>query len=267
MPLVLPSLKGSMLTHAEMEANFSYLETRSADAVTAATEAANSAASALTQVSAFSSQLSNKVDNETIIVALDLKADKSTTYTKTETGSLIDSRISNLIGTAPANLDTLQEIAAALNNDANAVSALTTTIASKASQASVDTLTTAVNAKASTNVANTFTEVQTFGKAIHEKTASVSSSDIDVALASVYTKTVTGNMNFTVSNVPASGTVASFMLELTNGGAFTVGFWGGVKWPGGTVPTLTAAGKDVLGFYTIDGGVTWTGLVLGKDVK
>lgn len=40
-----------------------------------------------------------------------------------------------------------------------------------------------------------------------------------------------------------------------------------MKWAGGTAPTLTASGRDALGFYTYDGGTTWTGLVLGKDIK
>jgi hypothetical protein len=30
---------------------------------------------------------------------------------------------------------------------------------------------------------------------------------------------------------------------------------------------LTSAGRDVLGFFTHDGGTTWSGLVLAKDVK
>jgi hypothetical protein len=40
-----------------------------------------------------------------------------------------------------------------------------------------------------------------------------------------------------------------------------------MKWAAGTAPTLTASGRDVLGFFTYDGGTTWSGLVLGKDIK
>jgi hypothetical protein len=58
-----------------------------------------------------------------------------------------------------------------------------------------------------------------------------------------------------------------FILEITNGGSKTIGYWTGVKWAGGTAPTLTAAGTDVLGFYTHDGGASWVGLTLAKDVK
>jgi hypothetical protein len=56
------------------------------------------------------------------------------------------------------------------------------------------------------------------------------------------------------------------MLSLTNGGS-NITWWSGVQWPGGVAPTLTASGVDVLGFYTRDGGTTWTGLILGRNVK
>jgi|GEM_PF-3287696 len=55
------------------------------------------------------------------------KADKSDIYTKEET----DGRIQNIIGTAPSNLDTLQELAKALDNDANYASTVTTELAQK----------------------------------------------------------------------------------------------------------------------------------------
>ena len=100
-----------------------------------------------------------------------------------------------------------------------------------------------------------------------EVKVAVSASDIDLSLANYFTKTISGTTTFTVSNVPASGTTASFILELTNGGSATVNWFSGVKWAGGTAPTLTAAGVDILGFYSHDGGTTWRGLVLAKDSK
>ena len=103
-------------------------------------------------------------------------------------------------------------------------------------------------------------------KAINETKVAIAASAIDLSSGNVFTKTISGATALTVSNVPATGTVASFILELTNPGA-NVTFWTGVKWAGGTAPTLTTAGTDVLGFYTHDGGTTWRGLVLAKDSK
>ena len=93
-----------------------------------------------------------------------------------------------------------------------------------------------------------------------------SSYNFNLANGNYFTHTASAN-NLTVSNVPATGTVASFIVELTNGGAYTFSFWSGIKWAGGSVPTLTSSGVDILGFYTHDGGTTWRGLLLAKDSK
>lgn len=94
-------------------------------------------------------------------------------------------------------------------------------------------------------------------------------NSIDLNAGNYFTKTVSGATTFsTPTNIPAAGTCASFILDLTNGGSATTTWWSPLpKWAGGIAPTLTAAGRDVIGFYTHDGGTTWTGLLLGKDVK
>ena len=92
-------------------------------------------------------------------------------------------------------------------------------------------------------------------------------NDIDLATGNLFTKTIPWATTFTVSNVPTTGTAASFILELTNAGSAAITWFSGVKWAGGSAPTLTASGVDVLGFYSHDGGTTWRGLVLAKDSK
>jgi hypothetical protein len=99
---------------------------------------------------------------------------------------------------------------------------------------------------------------------IKETSVAISASAIDMAAGNYFTKTISATTTFTISNAAASGTVNSFILQLTNGGAYTVNWFSGVKWAGGTAPTLTASGYDDLGFFTIDGGTTWQGFVLGK---
>jgi hypothetical protein len=102
---------------------------------------------------------------------------------------------------------------------------------------------------------------------LRETRVAIPASDIDLATGNYFTRTISGTTTLTVSNVPTTGTAVSLILDLTNGGSATVNFWSGVKWVGGTAPTLTSAGRDSLGFFTHDGGTTWTGLVLGKDIK
>ena len=100
-----------------------------------------------------------------------------------------------------------------------------------------------------------------------ETKVAMAANNVDLSTGNYFSKTISGATTLTVSNVPATGTAISFILDLTNGGSAAITWWTGVKWASGTAPTLTAAGRDVLGFFTHDGGTTWTGLVLGKDVK
>ena len=92
-------------------------------------------------------------------------------------------------------------------------------------------------------------------------------TSIDVRLGAVFTKTISAATTFSVTGVPSSGKVGSFILELTNGGSSAITWWGGIRWAGGTAPSLTSAGVDILGFYTFDGGTTWNGLVMGRDMQ
>lgn len=121
------------------------------------------------------------------------------------------------------------------------------------------------SATAYTSTAQTFTAKQTFGKSLAETQVAIG-SNIDLSAGNLFTKTVTGSLTLTVSNVPASGIVSTFILELTNAGS-NVTWWSGVKWAGGITPTLSAVGKDVLGFYSYDGGTTWNGFVMGLLVS
>ena len=90
---------------------------------------------------------------------------------------------------------------------------------------------------------------------------------IDLSAGSVFYKTMTSAQTFTLSNVPTSGLVASFILELTNAGTYAPTFWANVRKAGGTAVSFTASGTDVLGFYTRDGGANWRMIVLSLDSK
>ena len=103
--------------------------------------------------------------------------------------------------------------------------------------------------------------------AIRETKVAMAANNIDLATGNLFTKTISGATTLTISNALDTGNVNSFMLELTNGGSAVVTWFSGVKWAGGTAPTLTASGKDILGFYSHDGGTTWNILGINKDVK
>lgn len=125
--------------------------------------------------------------------------------------------------------------------------------------------------KVNTIVANgeplTLANGGTVAKAVHQSKAAIALANIDLSLSAIYSKTIAGATTFTVSNVPAAGTLCSFILDITNGGSAAVTWWAGVKWQSGVAPALTVSGRDCLGFFTHDGGTIWTGLVLGTDVR
>jgi hypothetical protein len=89
---------------------------------------------------------------------------------------------------------------------------------------------------------------------------------IDCATGNYFTRTVSGAASWSFSNIPASRAY-SFILELTNGGTGTQTWFTNTRWAGGTAPTLTSAGVDLLGFITDDGGSNWRGVLISKDSK
>jgi len=104
------------------------------------------------------------------------------------------------------------------------------------------------------------------------ETVSVIGSDTtpecDLENGNCFTDTIdTGETTYTFSNPPASGTLGSFTLMITNGGSQTVNWPASVDWEGGTAPTLTTSGLDILVFWTIDAGTIWHGAVVSLDSK
>lgn len=90
--------------------------------------------------------------------------------------------------------------------------------------------------------------------------SALQSFNIDCSLGNYFTKSVSANSTFTVSNVP-SGESYSFTLVVTHTSG-TITWFSGVKWPQDTAPTLTTGRKHVFMFVTDDGGTTWYGAVL-----
>jgi len=91
---------------------------------------------------------------------------------------------------------------------------------------------------------------------------------MDMTAGNVVSATVDTNANtFTFDNPSATGRSCTFTLILTNGGSQTVNWPASVDWVGGTAPSLTSSGKDVITFTTVDAGTIWYGFVAGLDVK
>ena len=90
---------------------------------------------------------------------------------------------------------------------------------------------------------------------------------IDVTNANFFSATLGSATTFAFTNPCTTGNFGGFILELTNGGSADVYWPAAVDFPGGTAPTLTAAGVDLLVFVTRDAGTTYHGMVASADSK
>lgn len=104
-------------------------------------------------------------------------------------------------------------------------------------------------------------------KGTRERKAVATAGVIDLAAGNYFTASVSGALALSVANVPASSVAIAFILELTNGGAFAITWWSGIRWENGAVPTFTHTGVDILTFYTHDGGTTWNAIFVGRDMQ
>ena len=115
---------------------------------------------------------------------------------------------------------------------------------------------------AKTDAAQTFSARQTFNSgatlagSYQQVAEAVGSLDIDISSGNYFTKTINGNSTFTFSNPPASGTVGSFVLELTHTSG-TVTWPSAVKFPADTAPTLATGRTHLFVFVTDDGGARY----------
>ena len=134
------------------------------------------------------------------------------------------------------------------------------------------------NQIAAKNAAQTFSAAQTFtAQSVHngglnvdgpykQAAETMAALNVDCATGNYFKKSISSNSTITFSNIPSSGTVCAFTLELTLTGSGTTITWPDtVYWNndvGKTAPTLTDARTQLFTFITSDGGTTVRGAAL-----
>lgn len=93
------------------------------------------------------------------------------------------------------------------------------------------------------------------------------STAIDFSAGNVVTAVLASGGSFTITNAPTSGIYGKFKFILTNGGTVADPWPASVKFAGGTTPTLTTSGIDILTLETIDAGANWYAVVDGLDMS
>ena len=87
---------------------------------------------------------------------------------------------------------------------------------------------------------------------------------IDFTAGNNFRRQFNGSGSFTFVNMPSGA--FGFTLILVNAGAYSVNF-PTIRWAGGTPPLLTSSGTDVVVIYTYDGGSTYYGFLVGKNLS
>ncbi|MFA7333411.1 MAG: hypothetical protein WC130_03860 [Kiritimatiellia bacterium] len=97
--------------------------------------------------------------------------------------------------------------------------------------------------------------------AVQEADSAPASGTVTLNMNSGHYRKVSPTGNFTIDITPVTGKPGSYVLELVNGGAYTITWTGVDYWAGGAAPDLTAAGTDLLGFIAEDGGAVFGYLI------
>lgn len=90
---------------------------------------------------------------------------------------------------------------------------------------------------------------------------------INLATHTIHTITLAATTTFAFSNAPSSGESQVVYLRITNGGSTTITWPASTKYAGGTPPTLTLSGVDLLGVVYDLTTTTYMVFVIGLDVK
>lgn len=81
---------------------------------------------------------------------------------------------------------------------------------------------------------------------------------VNVAQSNFFTATANANLTFIFAGARATGNIAeAFVLELANGGNYTITWPSSTRWPSNTAPTLSTGNTDVLVFITDNNGTLW----------
>lgn len=81
---------------------------------------------------------------------------------------------------------------------------------------------------------------------------------IDLSLGLYIVGTITEATTLSFTNTPTGAVV--IILQLTNGGSYTITWPTSIKWSGGIAPELTSTGTDIIVLTTNDKGASWYGV-------
>lgn len=106
-----------------------------------------------------------------------------------------------------------------------------------------------------------------YGETVYALGSLTGATNADLENGNVQTFTVGGAFTLSLTNPPASGIAGSITFIITNGSSSVLTWDTDIDWAGGTAPSLTASGVDVVVCETIDAGTIWRCYTAGLDIK
>lgn len=91
--------------------------------------------------------------------------------------------------------------------------------------------------------------------AVQEADAAPASGTVTLDMNNGHYRKVSPSGNFTIDITPVTGKPGGYVLQLVNGGLYTITWTGVDDWANGAAPSLSSAGTDLIGFVADDDGV------------
>jgi hypothetical protein len=107
----------------------------------------------------------------------------------------------------------------------------------------------------------------------------LTSNVIDASQGSIFSKSITNNVEFSVSNLvtpssqistnstESSDVSFSLVLDLKGAGSYNITWPVVTQWKEGAAPILSTVGSDIIGLSTDNSGKTWTGMLVASNVQ
>ena len=113
----------------------------------------------------------------------------------------------------------------------------------------------------------------TYSKYFHETYNDIGNSsggtNISLITANNFRIRRTGTITISITGAPSGPRAIGFTLVMEDGsgGTATINWPSVIQWANGVAPTLTANGKDILVFYTYDGGSSYYGFLSANNIS
>ena len=113
----------------------------------------------------------------------------------------------------------------------------------------------------------------TYSKYYHETYSDLGNQNggvnISLITANNFSIRRTGNITISISGQPTGPRAIGFTLVMEDGsgGTATTTWPSEIQWANGAAPTLTGTGKDILVFYTYDGGSSYYGFLSANNIS